>query len=67
MTELHMAADDLQLGDLVRLTNGQTVEAREIKRGDLGELIVNPGAVDQLTGRVWEHVTVTRTERGEDS
>jgi len=60
MTELRIPADDFQIGDLVHLADGQTVEIRDIERGDKGLLTVNPGADDQMDGRVWEHVTVTR-------
>lgn len=60
MTELRIPADDFQIGDHVHLDNGQTVEVRDIERGDEGLLIVNPGATDQLDGHVWEHATVTR-------
>ena len=61
MPELHIPADDFQIGDQVHLDDGSTVEIRDIERGDKGILIVNPGASDQLEGHVWEHATVTRT------
>ena len=61
MTELRIPADDFQIGDLVHLDNGSTVEVRDIERGDNGLLIVNLGASDELNGRVWEHATVTRS------
>jgi hypothetical protein len=60
MTELHLPADDFKIGDIIHLADGRRVEIRDIERGDKGLLTVNPGADDQLDGRVWEHVTVTR-------
>ena len=60
MPELHIPADDFQIGDIVHLDNGTRIEVRDIERGDQGLLIVNPGADDQLEGHVWEHATVTR-------
>ncbi|MER6605936.1 DUF4326 domain-containing protein [Streptomyces sp. NPDC000927] len=54
------AADDLRIGDMVRLIDGSLVTVLEIQRGDRGELTVNPGAPNQLNGKVWEHVTVIR-------
>lgn len=60
MTELRIPADDFQIGDLVHLDDGSTVEVRDIERGDKGLLLVNPSAPDQLDGHVWEHATVTR-------
>lgn len=60
MTERIIPADDFQIGDIVHLDNGSTVEIRNIERGDHGLLIVNPGAADELNGRVWEHATITR-------
>lgn len=60
MTELRIPADDFQIGDIVHLDNGNTVEVRDIERGDNGLLIVNVGARDELNGRVWEWATVTR-------
>ena len=62
MTDLHIPADDFQLGDLVHLADGNRIKIRAIERGDKGLLIVNPGADDQLEGHVWEHATVTREE-----
>lgn len=60
MAELYIPADDFQIGDIVHLASGDTVEVRDIERGDNGLLIVNLGANDELNGRVWEHATVTR-------
>ena len=60
MPELRIPADDFQIGDIVHLDNCDTVEVRDIERGDNGLLIVNVGASDELNGRVWEHATVTR-------
>lgn len=59
MTEVHLAADDFQIGDLVHTASG-LVEIRHMSRGDGGELLVNPGDADQLDGMVWQHATVTR-------
>lgn len=61
MPELHIPADDFQIGDLVHVHDRRTIEIRDIERGDQGLLVVNPGADDQLEGHVWEHATVTRT------
>lgn len=61
MTELHIPADDFQIGDTVHLADGGQVEIRDILRGDQGRITVNPGDGDQLDGRVWEHVVVTRS------
>ncbi|MDX3575970.1 hypothetical protein [Streptomyces sp. FL07-04A] len=60
MTELRIPADDFQIGDLVHTEQGPTVEVRVIERGERGQLTVNPGAPDQLDGKVWEHATITR-------
>jgi hypothetical protein len=61
MTELRIQADDFQIGDHVHTEQGPIVEVRDIERGEVGLLIVNPGADDQLDGHAWEHATVTRT------
>lgn len=60
MPDLHIPADDFQIGDHVHLPDGTTVEVRNIQRGDKGRITVNPGDSDQLDGHVWEHATVTR-------
>lgn len=60
MTELHIPADDFQIGDLVHLDRDRTVEIRHMRRGEKGELTVNPGDRDQLDGYVWQHTIVTR-------
>ncbi|MFI8301555.1 hypothetical protein ACIGCZ_37235 [Streptomyces nigra] len=61
MPELRIPADDFQIGDLVHTEQGPVVQVRAIKRGEMGDLTVNPGDDDQLDGKVWEHATVTRT------
>ena len=60
MTELHIPADVLKVGDHVHTEQGPVVEVRAIQRGEQGQLTVNPGDQDQLDGKVWEHATVTR-------
>lgn len=63
MTELTLQADSFQIGDIVHADDGRRVEIRAIKRGDGGELTVNPGdpdELDELDGMVWQHATVTR-------
>ncbi|MFJ9420706.1 hypothetical protein [Streptomyces sp. NPDC101249] len=62
MPKIRIPADDFQIGDLVHLADGRTVEIRHIERGEKGLITVNPGDPDQLQGRVWEHVTITREE-----
>ncbi|MET8694717.1 hypothetical protein ABZV65_19490 [Streptomyces bauhiniae] len=61
MTELTIQADSFQIGDIVHTDDGRRVEIRAIKRGDGGELTINPGSPDELDGMVWQHATVTRT------
>lgn len=63
MTELRIPADDFQIGDHVHTEQGPVVEVRTIRRGDGGELTVNPGDDDQLDGHAWEWATVTREEK----
>ncbi|MET9012321.1 hypothetical protein ABZX74_15585 [Streptomyces olivaceoviridis] len=60
MSELHLQADQFQVGDIVHTDEGRSVEIRSIERRDGGELIVNPGAPDELEGMVWQTAKVTR-------
>jgi hypothetical protein len=60
VTDLHIPADDFQIGDHVHTEQGPIVEVRAIERGEQGQLTVNSGCDDQLDGKVWEHATVTR-------
>ena len=60
MAERQIPADDFQIGDLIHLNPQTRVEIRHMRRGDNGELTVNPGEPDELNGYVWQHTTVTR-------
>lgn len=62
MTELHIQADDFQIGDHVDI-NGRLVEIRHLDRGASGKITVNPGDDDQLDGYAWQNATVQREER----
>jgi hypothetical protein len=53
---LHPARIRALVGD------GQVTEVRALQRGDQGLIITNPGDFDEITGRVWNHVTVSRKE-----
>jgi hypothetical protein len=62
MPELHIPADDFQIGDIVHLGDGQDTEIRALQRGERGRITVNPGDFDEITGYIWHHATVTRKE-----
>lgn len=62
MAELHIPADDFQIGDTVHLDDGGITEIRAIERGEQGKLTVNPGDFDEITGYVWNHAKVTRPD-----
>lgn len=53
-------ADEIRVGDVVHAEDGRDIEVREIVRGKRGELTVNPGADDELSGRIWHTARVTR-------
>lgn len=59
MTQLHIPAADLQVGDLVHVHDGRTATVRHIAR-EGADVTVNPGDDDQLDGRPWETATITR-------
>ncbi|MEV4784013.1 hypothetical protein AB0K53_00915 [Streptomyces tuirus] len=59
MTELHIPADDLRVGDVIIHGDGETT-VRRLDRSNPPTLITNPGDDDQIDGYPWQHVTVRR-------
>lgn len=57
----HIPADDLRIGDVILHDDGRTT-VRELDRSHAPTIITNPGAADQITGNVWEHVAVQRDD-----
>ncbi|MFJ6566629.1 hypothetical protein ACIQNU_04365 [Streptomyces sp. NPDC091292] len=61
MTNLHIPADDLRIGDIIIHDDGETT-VRELDRTPSGTIVTNPGSTDQITGYLWQHVKVRRAE-----
>lgn len=61
MSNTHIAADDLRVGDVIIHDdgNGETT-VRELDRTQLPTIVTNPGQPDEITGYRWEHATVRR-------
>jgi hypothetical protein len=62
MTDLHIPADDLQVGDIITHAGGETV-VRALDRSKPPAIVTNPGDDDQITGYLWQHVAVRREEK----
>ncbi|MGW3196320.1 hypothetical protein ACWDBD_17375 [Streptomyces sp. NPDC001118] len=59
MTEHHIPADDLRVGDVIVHDGGETL-VRELDRSRAPIITTNPGDPDQIDGYLWQHVTVRR-------
>lgn len=57
--EIHIAADDLRVGDVIVHDDGETT-VRELDRSEAPTIVTNPGESDEINGYVWQHVTVRR-------
>jgi hypothetical protein len=59
---MRIQANDLAIGDTI--TSGPAhVRVRNVRHGDGGVLVTNPGAPDELEGNAWEWVDVDRPRR----
>ncbi|MFF9118283.1 hypothetical protein ACF09Y_22235 [Streptomyces massasporeus] len=61
MTELHIPADDLQVGDVIVHDEGETT-VRRLDRSKPPTIVTNPGDNDQIDGYLWQHVVVRRED-----
>lgn len=61
MTLIHLAADELRIGDVIIHDGGETT-VRELDRSAQPVIVTNPNSSDQISGYVWEHVAVRREE-----
>lgn len=59
MTELHITADDLRIGDVIGHGDGETA-VRRLDRSKAPTIVTNPGDDDQIDGYLWQHVVVRR-------
>ncbi|WP_030757277.1 hypothetical protein [Streptomyces sp. NRRL F-5135] len=59
MTDLHIPADDLRIGDIIIHNDGETA-VRALDRSAAPTIVTNPGDTDQISGYLWQHVTVRR-------
>jgi hypothetical protein len=59
VTDLHIAADDLRVGDVI-VHDGGEIPVRELDRSAAPTIVTNPGGDDQITGYLWQHVQVRR-------
>jgi hypothetical protein len=57
----HIPADDLRPGDVIVHDGGET-DVRELDRSASPTIVTNPGSSDEISGYVWEHVTVRRED-----
>ncbi|MFF2383742.1 hypothetical protein [Streptomyces sp. NPDC058108] len=62
MTDLHIPADDLRVGDVIIHDGGET-PVRVLDRSASPVIVTNPGDSDEITGYLWQHVAVKRGER----
>ncbi|MFD3520424.1 hypothetical protein [Streptomyces sp. NPDC058653] len=62
MTQINIPADGLQIGDVILHAAGET-EVRALTRNG-HTITTNPGADDQITGQVWQHVEARRGGQG---
>lgn len=63
MPSMYIPADDFKIGDIIDIGDGSTTEIRAIERRDHGQLIVNPGDFDEITGFIWHYAAVTRPDQ----
>ncbi|MFF7411685.1 hypothetical protein [Streptomyces lydicus] len=59
MHETHIAADDLRIGDVI-VHDGGVTTVRELDRSQSPTIVTNPGQPDEVSGYLWQHVTVQR-------
>ncbi|MFD6496764.1 hypothetical protein [Streptomyces sp. NPDC060188] len=62
MSVLHVAADDLRVGDVIVHDGGET-PVRVLDRSAAPTIVTNPGGEDEVSGYVWQHVQIRREER----
>jgi hypothetical protein len=60
VSEIHIPADDLRVGDVIVHDNGETT-VRELDRSKAPTIITNPDQPDEISGYLWQHVTVRRS------
>ena len=61
MTDLHIPADDLRIGDVIVHDGGETT-VRALDRSASPTIVTNPGDGDQISGYLWEHVQIRRAD-----
>ncbi|TGB13827.1 hypothetical protein [Streptomyces sp. MZ04] len=59
MTEVHIPADDLRIGDVIVHGGGETT-VRDLDRSKSPTIVTNPGQPDEISGYLWQHVAVRR-------
>lgn len=59
MSETYIPADDLRVGDVIVHAEGETT-VRELDRTQSPTIVTNPGQSDEISGYLWQHVTVRR-------
>ncbi|MEU1497283.1 hypothetical protein [Streptomyces sp. NPDC005732] len=59
MTDLHIPADDLRVGDVIIHGGGETA-VRALDRSGSPTIVTNPGDNDEISGYLWQRVQVRR-------
>jgi hypothetical protein len=59
VTDLHIPADGLRVGDVI-IHNGGETTVRALDRSGSPTIVTNPGDSDEISGYLWQHVQVRR-------